>query len=699
MRAFSLALLALILTLPAGTARSASSAVDRTDHTEVRLVSATDAVGDAQTIRLGLHFKLIPGWKVYWRAPGDAGYPPKPDWKGSKNLKSMAMDWPTPHRFAVSGLQTLGYKDEVLYPLTATVKQPGQPLKIRASVDYLACDEICVPYRTTLSLDLPPGKATVADDAHLINRYVAQVPGDGDGAAKAVGFAVTVAETLQRNGKDVLRVTATSTAAFANPDLYVEGNIELRFGAPMARYSGDRKTAVFEVPVSGVKYLAKKTLNDEPVVLTVLDGNRAAEFKRALSSATGPAAVAETAGPALFSILGFALLGGLILNLMPCVLPVLSLKLLSVVKHGDSTPRVVRASFLASAAGIIAAFLVLAGVLAGMKGAGALIGWGIQFQHPWFLIAMSAVVSLFAFNLWGLFEVRLPMAVSDLGEHSAHIHGLGGHFLSGVFATLLATPCSAPFLGTAVGFALARGTGDIFAVFGALGVGLALPYLGVAAWPRLARVMPKPGAWMVTLKKILGLALALTALWLLSVLATSVGNIGAATVGGLMALGGFALWLGHRRDTRVWPAFAALSVAALFVPSFFSAPPQNDSAALKGVWTAFNHAAIADLVRDQKTVFVDVTADWCITCQVNKAAALNGGEVAALLKSDTVVAMKADWTRPNDSIAAYLASYGRYGIPFNAVYGPGAPGGIVLPELLTPTLVLDALSKASQPAP
>ncbi len=304
--------------------------------------------------------------------------------------------------------------------------------------------------------------------------------------------------------------------------------------------------------------------------------------------------------------------------------------------------------------------------------------------------------------------------MSDWGEHTSHVHGLGGHFLQGVLATLLATPCSAPFLGTAVGFALARGGLEIALVFTALGLGLALPYLAVAAFPGLATRLPKPGPWMVTLRKILGFALAATGVWLLTVLATSVGAAAAVTVGALAAAAVGVLFLarlapeGPGRRAPLWLGVVAL--AAFLVPAWFGEAPGDAQATvspfeavaersltLQGLWTPFDETAVAGLVRDGKTVFVDVTAEWCLTCQINKAFVLSKAAVLAAFGAENVVVMQADWTRPDPAISAYLARHQRYGIPFDAVYGPGAPGGVVLPELLSEKAVLDAFKKARRP--
>jgi suppressor for copper-sensitivity B len=293
------------------------------------------------------------------------------------------------------------------------------------------------------------------------------------------------------------------------------------------------------------------------------------------------------------------------------------------------------------------------------------------------------------------------MAVAADGAPGAQRHSLAGSFAAGAFATLLATPCSAPFLGTAVGFALARGAGEIVLVFAALGLGLAAPWLLVAAFPRLAQALPRPGRWMVWLKAVLGVALLVAALWLISILDLQIGRIAAILVAVLLAAVMLALALRlslPRRWRGAAPAVVAvLAVAAITVPALVpvvEAAPEPEAAADAGPWRLFAEAEIAGLVASGKTVMVDVTADWCLTCQVNKRLVLNSEELRPLIQSPDLVAMRADWTRPNPAIAAYLAGFGRYGIPFNAVYGPKAPAGIVLPEVLTKEAVREAIRQA-----
>ncbi|MBE0531229.1 MAG: thioredoxin family protein [Rhodospirillales bacterium] len=674
---------------PANAAPPASQWAE-TEQTAVRLIAATEAVGTTETIPLGLEFRLEKDWKIYWRSPGDAGFPPRPDWSGSENLSEAKLSWPVPARFSVLGLETLGYEDAVVLPIAARLERPGQSVRLRASVDYLTCKEICIPYTAELALDLPRGEAGPSPFAHLINRFAVRVPGNG----AAHGLSIQRVEALGAGSTAALRVVASSASPFSAPDVFVEGPPELVFNRPDVLLEQAGRVAVATLGVHGLDRL-KLPLTALPLTVTLADGPRGAERTVVPVAATGGGKAS------LAVILGLALLGGLILNLMPCVLPVLSIKLLGVVSHGGRAPGEVRLSFIATAAGIVFSFLVLAAGLIGVKAAGGVIGWGIQFQQPSFLVAMAVIVTLFAGNLWGFFEIRLPAALGGLGGPST-AGGLGASFLTGAFATLLATPCSAPFLGTAVAFALARGAGEILLVFTALGLGLALPYLLVAAVPAMATRLPKPGPWMIWLRRVLGFALAATAAWLVTVLAGILGPAPSAAIAFVLAVIIGFLAAGHHFGgpfrAAAMVAVAGLTAIAFVVP--ISAGGMSAAArpsALAKVWQPFDEAAIGGLVEKGNVVFVDVTADWCVTCQINKTFVLGREAIVARLGAPPVLAMEADWTRPNTDIARYLASFGRYGIPFNVVYGPRAPQGLVLPELLSEAAVLGALEQAAAP--
>ncbi len=661
----------------------------RTDHGAVRLISATGAVGDPETVKLGLQFELSDGWKVYWRSPGDAGFPPRVNWEGSTNLAEAHVSWPAPVRFSILGLETVGYKHEVVLPIAARLSRPGEALMLRAAVDYLACSEICIPYTADLALTVPAGPARPGQFAHLISQFENRVPGNNG----AHGLAIDRLAVSNSGVDATLRVTATSTPPFSKPDAFIEGPVELAFGPPNVTLTNDGRTAILNIAVFGAESM-DRPLAGMDLTATLVDGERSVE--RRLAVDTEPADGIPADRTSLLVMLGFGLLGGLILNLMPCVLPVLSIKLLGAMGHGGGDPRWVRLSFIASALGILSSFMVLAATLAAMKTLGASVSWGLQFQQPWFLTAMILVMTLFACNLWGFFEVRLPEAIADAGVHAGHVHGLGGHFLTGALATLLATPCSAPFLGTAIGFALSRGAAEIFAIFAVLGLGLAAPYLAVAAVPKLATMLPRPGAWMIVLRRILGVALAATGVWLLSVLAAQVGATGGFVIGALTLAMAVAMYVATRMNRPLarlgrWLAIG-LAVVALAIPM---RAVDGSSDTLDGVWTPFDEAAIPGLVAEGRVVLVNVTADWCITCRINESLVLSKGGVREKLGSDDVVAMRGDWTRPDDEISRYLAGFGRYGIPFDAVYGPGLPNGEALPELLTADAVLTALDRAA----
>ena len=669
--------------LPQAMADAGASDWFVTDQGQVRLVAGAPDAADGARLRLGLEFRLKPHWKIYWRSPGDAGYPPRLDWAGSTNLAEAEMDWPAPQRFSVLGLETIGYTDAVVFPIAATLERPGQPARLHLALSYLTCDDICIPYDAVFDMAVAAtGAASGSNFAALIARYEARVPAKGGADLKLAGATIAAGHHPEL----ALRVVATPPLAAA--DAFIEAPAGVAFGKPLPVREEDG-ASVLRLPILGDGNGIARLVG-EPLTVTLVDGTRALEARVAPVAAPP----SEGALGLLLGILPLALLGGLILNLMPCVLPVLSIKLLSVIEQGGRSSRALRLGFLATALGILLSFLALAGVMAALRAAGIAVGWGVQFQEPLFLIAMVAIVTLFAANLWGFFEVRLPSWLGGLAA-SGDATSFAGNVAIGAFATLLATPCSAPFLGTAVGFALAAGPVEIVAIFLALGLGLAAPYLLVAMVPGLARFLPRPGRWMLALRRVMGVALALTALWLVSVLMAEIGNVGALTVALLMLAMAAALQLLRAPlARRMVPA--ALLVGAFLVPMLLAAPP--GAAQPDAFWQPFDRAALERAVGEGKLVFVDVTADWCLTCKVNKELVIEKPEVRARLAAPGIIAMRADWTRPSDTIAAYLKSFGRYGIPFNAVYGPAAPRGIALSEVLTPGAVLDALAAAAGPA-
>ncbi len=512
------------------------------------------------------------------------------------------------------------------------------------------------------------------------------MPGDGTAAGIHVEGA-----SLETGPKPVLTLALSADPPLAHPDAFVEGPDGVGFGAPVMVLEDPAHPLLKLRAYGNPPDLAQ--LANGNLVITVVDGDRTSEASTIPVVAAPPPELA-----ALLPMMLTALIGGLILNLMPCVLPVLSLKLLGAVGHASGGSRALRRGFLATSAGILLSFLLLAGVMIGLRAGGVSVGWGLQFQQPVFLAAMAALTTLFAANLWGWFEVPLPRFIADRGPASQS-GSLAGNIAAGAFATLLATPCSAPFLGTAIGFAFAGSSLDILVIFAMLGLGLALPYLAVALVPGVARWLPKPGRWMIVLRRILGLALLGTAAWLAYVLSAETGESVALVVAA--ALAAMLVSLGALEASRLRAAGASLAVVvALAAAAIGPALPgdSGSSATADALWQPFDRTRIDDLVAEGKVVFVDVTAQWCLTCQANKRLVLDRAAVRDGLRAPGTVAMAADWTRPDPIIAAYLKSYGRYGIPFNAVYGPSAPQGIALSEVLTPSDVLSALERARSPA-
>lgn len=622
-------------------------------HAEVQLLSAVTAVGAGETLPLGLRVKLDKGWHTYWRTPGEAGLAPALDWSGSTNLKSAALLYPAPRRFTTLGLDNFGYEKEVVFPIDAVPSRAGETVDFNLKLDLLVCSDICLPETHQLSLALPAGPARSTAFAPLRARALKAVPRQDDGAVARAW--------LDYDSANVAYLAAElpmGRAPGKDADLFVEHGSGLSFGAPRVSYDRAAKKALMLAPLRGEesydKALAQMT--GSPLTLTFVDGARAVESRLGLSprpkaekplpaQGTPPVLVEKTFDGLRVAL--FAFLGGLILNLMPCVLPVLSLKILSVLSHGGKEKSVaarvaVFRAFSASALGILCSFWLMAGALIALKLMGETVGWGIQFQNPVFISFLIFVVLFFAANMWGVFEIPLPRFIARRAARHDHEPTLTGHFLTGAFATLLATPCTAPFLGTAVGFALARGPSDILAVFTMVGLGLAAPYIFLAVSPGLFRLMPKPGVWMVKLKKVLALALVLTAVWLGSVLS------------------------------------AILTTSAL------------DEG-----WEKFDAALIAPAVERGQIVVVDVTADWCLTCKANKRLVLDSAEVVEALSGPEILRLQADWTQRDEAIAAYLRRFGRYGIPFNVIYGPGAPQGVLLPELLSAKVIMDGLAQAA----
>lgn len=677
-------------------ADAASSDTFRSKPVNATLLSAQDGVPPGgETLSAGLSLDLGDGWKTYWRSPGEVGLPPQIDWSGSDNVADIEMLWPAPERFTAFGIENFGYHDEVVFPLKVALKDPGQPTRLQASVNLLVCSEICVPQEFSLTLALPVGTGVDSAAAEKISAFADRVPVSPDRSGIISGRAHVDGD------RQNLTIELESAASFDAPDVFAELGAGTALGKPDIRLGRGDKLLWARVPI----LRSDQSLYHDPV-LTITDGTASAVTLTPVlvdAPSQPPFALAQIV-PGMEQVAWIALvafLGGLILNVMPCVLPVLSIKLSSAMKAKDRNTAATRAGFLFAASGVMAFMWLLALVLFALRQLGYAVGWGLQFQNPVFLAIMVVVLVVFCANLFGLFEFRLPEAVQRrlAVQHPGKTSGHGADFATGFLGAVLATPCSAPFLGTAIAFALAGRGFDILVVFTALGLGLAMPYLLVAAFPGLVRVLPRPGRWMIWVKAVLGLLLLGTAIWLVWVMISVAGSVATIAVAGmslgLVAVLSFPEIGGTSRRTLVIALLIILPIVAAKQLAETKVRNGETSVAETIPWVAFDRGEIARRVSRGEVVFLDVTANWCLTCKANKSLVLEREPVLTILQSpDQVVAMQADWTRPDTRISQFLEANNRFGIPFNAVFGPSAPEGILLSEVLSPTAVMAAIDAA-----
>lgn len=593
------------------------------DHASVRVRADTTAQGET---RLLIDVKLENGWKTYWRSPGEGGIAPSIAWK--ENSPAVNWFWPTPARFDVAGITTQGYHQRVTFPLRVQGKAPAT---LAGVLTLSTCSNVC------LLTDYPFSVAPSSRDAGFAHDY-AQAMG-------RIPLAQGLTDTLQADARPgELIVMAQRSAGWTDPALFLDSVGEVDFGKPHIRVDGDTMRAT--VPVHDSWGEGAPDLRGQPLTLVLADNEVAQESE--LTPGDAPAAVGG--GLPLWQVVLMALAGGLLLNLMPCVLPVLAMKLGSVLLVEDKSRRQVRRQFLASVVGILASFMALALLMTILRLSNQALGWGIQFQNPWFIGVMMLVMLAFSASLFGLFTFRLPASLTTkLATHGGN--GLAGHFWQGAFATLLATPCSAPFLGTAVAVALTASLPTLWGLFLALGVGMSLPWLLVAMRPGLAQRLPRPGRWMDGLRRLLGLMMLGSAIWLATLLLPHLG--------------------------------------------FSSSPAEKE----RVNWQPLSEQAITDALAQHKRVFIDVTAEWCITCKVNKYNVLTTPSVQEALGQPDVVALRGDWTLPSDEITAFLNARGQVAVPYNQIYGPGLPQGQTLPTLLTRDNLLKTLAEAKGETP
>ena len=683
------------------------------DHpVKANFLADVDAVAPGQPFRLGVELTMKEKWHTYWIFSGDAGLPIEVEWQLPAGVVAGPLQWPLPNKFEEQGeLVVYGYADEVLLMAEATAPQAlaaGDTLHLAAEVSWLVCRELCIPGEASLALALPVtavGKPS-AQQAQF-DRYAAQVPGALDERI-AVELAVRGEGTVEVDVRLVHEGKAFEQGE-QTPDFYpLEAD---GFALSTRRLAADHLVLSVEpygdVEVDTLRGVLVYGLDGEVQAGTLALDLRAAPrqgggiLERDYRAASGEVA------RSLWVYIAFAALGGLILNLMPCVLPVISLKVLGFVNQaGEETKRVQQLGW-AFCAGIVATFLVLALAVLLIKSSGEQIGWGFQFQYPGFVVAMSALVFALALSLFGVYEILLP-GTSNLGGLEGR-EGLTGSFLNGVLATILATPCTAPFLGTALGFAFAQPAGVVIVVFLAIGMGMALPYVVLAIKPAWIGRLPKPGPWMVRFKQLMGFLLMATVLWLLWVLGNQVGVEGVVWTGAFLLGLGLACWVWgqwgsflHPNPAKLLARTVALMLVlgsyVIFVHPLLAAEQTlaEQTTASELDWQPFSAAHVEELVADGQMVFIDFTAEWCWTCKVNERAVLAQQVVRERFAAHNVALVKADWTNRNPEITQLLRAFGRSGVPLYVIFPAGLiDQPLVLPEVITPEMVIEKLDAAA----
>jgi len=680
---------------------------------ELSLMSETATVHPGQTLRLAVKQTIAPGWHTYWINPGDAGEPMVLDWSLPDGFRAGPIEWPLPEPIPVSSLTNYGYTGEALFLVALTVPEALSVERVELSVKgrWLVCEEVCIPEegsaKLTLSVVSGPAESMLSSRAATIAAAQKALPLPSPWPAS---FAAD-----ERLVQLEIKGLAQAVTPLNKPMLF-----PLEWGIVkherVQKVSTVGRDVRFELPRGDLKNVPPATLKGLLVFETEENGvpvrkgywleaanTGMAPIATALSSpegldaAQGRDAAGLDAGIGLPLALLFAVLGGLILNLMPCVFPVLSLKALSLAQN----PAHGRSHGLAYFAGVMASFAALAGVMLALQAGGSAIGWGFQFQSPLFVLLMAALFLALALSLSGVFT--LGGGLMGLGDSLARRGGLQGSLFTGVLAAIAATPCTAPFMGAALGYALMRPAGETVLIVLALGLGFALPMLLLSVTPALLRRLPRPGAWMETLKQVLAFPLYATVGWLVWVLSVQTGSAGVLAAAVALTGVAFAAWLYGRSQQggALWAraaapvtALAVLIVAGGLVQGV-RAPSPGSSVAAGPVETAepFSQRRLAELRAQGRAVFVNFTAAWCITCKVNETVAFSAPEVKQAFADNRIVYMTADWTNYDPEITAVLRSFGRAGVPLYVFY----PGGganvepVILPQLLTPGIVAASL--------
>jgi len=689
-RYFAGALLALLIAAVAKPAPAQT--YEGRELVKPQLLADTDAIVPGKAFTAGLLLRMEPHWHTYWKFSGDAGLPSEIKWTLPPGWKAGEIQWPIPLKLMDPGnIQTYGYENEVmlLQEITPPAAITDSSVKLSAEANWLVCERLCIPGSATLALDLPVASKNAPANEEVFSRYRRSLPQKWQGKGN-----------WTRSGSE-LRLTVESDALASYPvaEFFPLPEGDLVVGHPVTERGPGKITFRVSIETQDPKI---SSLNGLIVIGQDATGpGRNAWLLDGDDSASATTVSAAPAAGLLLNLL-FGFIGGFILNLMPCVLPVISLKIFGFIQHaGQSRKRIFR-SGLAFVAGIFAWFIGLALLLIALKSAGREITWAFQFTNPWFVLVMSAVVLVFALNLFGVFEISLPQSANRSLVGWTAGEGDAGSFFQGVFATVLATPCTAPFLGAALGFAFTQSGWTILIMFVAIAAGMGFPYLLLSAQPAWLRLLPKPGAWMERVKQLMGFLLLATLLFLLWVIGAERGVDAIIWTSCLLLALSLACWMKGSflvptasRATRfvvlVLVLVLVLGSSWYFGEKFAAAElPSGATPALAGDWQPFTPERLQSEIAQGHTVFVDFTAAWCLTCKFNEATVLESAAVRESFQRRGIVKIKADWTNADPAITKILKQFGRPGVPMYVLY-PAGKEPVLFPELLTQSIILDKL--------
>jgi len=718
MRALKIWLFALLLTSPAAFALSGSTVA--TENVKARLVSEVSGVGPGQVFWVALELNIRDGWHTYWRNPGDSGEPTKLAWQLPPGFTAGDIVWTTPHRFEIAPLVNYGYAKHAMHLVQITAPKDlkaGTPVMLAAKASWLVCSDVCIPEGADLQLTMPAGAQAGGMDpkeSSLFSAARSELPSAQPAATSARIAGDQLVITL--GGDWGATLSQIKSLAFFP---YDEGGIEYATPQKLTRTKEAVELSMkvgYKPPkagaIRGVLVVSQQNGTQSDTVPIEIAADFSGAGAVADQAKAGPRAAPLTQARqepehSLIVLMLLAMLGGLILNLMPCVFPVLSIKAISVVEQAKKHPGIVRMKGLVFAAGVISSMLALAAVLLGLRAGGEEIGWGFQLQSPLFVTLLIYLLLAVGLNLSGVFEFGGGLA--GVGDGLTHGDGYRASFFTGLLTTLVATPCTAPFMAPALGAALTQPAINALCIFAALGIGLSLPFVLLSFAPWMRRVLPKPGAWMDTLKQFFAFPIYASAAWLLWVLSheTSSFGLGAALAGTVLI--GLAAWAyqksssssGGGKVTVLVTAAASLLLAIILpvrfadVASATAAPGESaQSKAGADEWQPYSEARIAELTAAGRPLLVNFTASWCLTCLVNERNAFSDSAVQAIFRDKNVTLMKGDWTNRDPAITHALAAFGRAGVPLYVVYNskPGSTEPLVLPQLLTAGAIQSAFS-------